>query len=239
MPLSSTQMRDPSPSVKAWPSNEDQPKSSNGAASLPWNTYCDKQPRVGGISQHSLPEETNISSSVSKCSPSTEVELGALNANANGDNSFGVAGEPQNHYENLTSLQQQADAGVAQAQYLLGEMYDMGEKAGEGEGEAGNLSNAPNLSKAFQWYLKAGNQGHVLAQRRLGNMYKHGHGVPEEYTKAQDWFKKAGDRGDDYSLMALAFMKMNGQGGPKDIGHFFELTGKALAPLLLDGRRFA
>lgn len=230
------------PFMKSWLSGEAQLKNpSETAVASSWGAFLDKASSSRGLSQRSLSEETDVSSAVSMYSSTTEVELPFPPSENNGYKSYSNADDFQSpSYESVQALRQDAVAGVAQAQYLLAQMYDKGEITckgqGEGENEAGDLSQALNLVQAFEWYLKAGNQGHVLAQRSLGNMYKLGHGVPEDYTKAQEWFTKASDRGDEHSLMTLAFMKKNGQGGPKDIGGFLELTGKALAPLLFEGR---
>ncbi|GJJ69292.1 uncharacterized protein EMPS_01638 [Entomortierella parvispora] len=133
-------------------------------------------------------------------------------------------------YENVVSLRQDAESGVAHAQFLLGEKYDKGELAGNG------VDKDSNLQLAFEWYKKAGVQGHVQAQRNLGFMYKHGRGVVEDYKEAQKWFKLAGDQGDVGSLVSLASMKKNGQGGEKNMSEFVELAGKALLPLLFEGQ---
>ncbi|KAF9545618.1 hypothetical protein EC957_010703 [Mortierella hygrophila] len=98
--------------------------------------------------------------------------------------------------------------------------------------------DSQNDHEALRLLLRDGNQGNVDAQRKLGFIYKHGQGVPEDYTKALEWFQKAGDQGDVDSLVALAFMKKNGQGGSKNFGRFLEFGGKAIGQVVLKGHRF-
>jgi TPR repeat protein len=42
--------------------------------------------------------------------------------------------------------------------------------------------------KAVQWYKKAAEQGHVVAQYNLALMYKNGEGVLQDYIIAYAWF---------------------------------------------------
>ena len=46
--------------------------------------------------------------------------------------------------------------------------------------------------KASKWYLKAANEGHAGAQRKLGMMYSKGEGVPKNDIEAYAWFFLAG-----------------------------------------------
>lgn len=46
--------------------------------------------------------------------------------------------------------------------------------------------------KASKWYLKAANEGHAGAQRKLGMMYSKGEGVPKNDIEAYAWLFLAG-----------------------------------------------
>ncbi|KAF9352972.1 hypothetical protein BGX26_009247 [Mortierella sp. AD094] len=51
-------------------------------------------------------------------------------------------------------------------------------------------------SKAVDWYQKAANQGHAIAQHNLGSMYKCGQGVAQDHFKAVEWYQKAASQGE-------------------------------------------
>lgn len=53
--------------------------------------------------------------------------------------------------------------------------------------------------KASKWYLKAANEGHAGAQRKLGMMYSKGEGVPKNDIEAYAWFFLAG--ADEISIL--------------------------------------
>jgi len=82
--------------------------------------------------------------------------------------------------------------GNADAQYRLGEIYEIGmhEIYGYGSG----VDN--DYDEAFAWYQKAAMQGHALAQYSLGKMYRHGRGVAADADMAIEWFQKAAQHTD-------------------------------------------
>ena len=77
-------------------------------------------------------------------------------------------------------------------------------KAGQGDAEAQfNLGvklsgegTTQDYAQAAQWYLKAADQSHSLAQFNLAIMYGAGQGVPRDESKAMGWMQKAADLGD-------------------------------------------
>ncbi|MCY3999351.1 MAG: tetratricopeptide repeat protein [Bacteroidetes bacterium] len=75
----------------------------------------------------------------------------------------------------IEELQQQAEAGDAEAQYLLGLAYYDGE---------GVLKN---WNQATHWWRKAAEQGHAKAQIALGLAYARGTGVEQDFTEAYAW----------------------------------------------------
>ena len=48
---------------------------------------------------------------------------------------------------------------------------------------------------AARWYRLAAEQGHDLAQRRLGLLYEQGRGVLQDYVQAHMWVNLAGTQG--------------------------------------------
>lgn len=83
--------------------------------------------------------------------------------------------------DGLAALQQRAEAGEADAQYLLGELYLLG-KGVERDTE-----------KAIPWLEKAAHQQNLLAAETLGQIYSSGLGVPANSSKAFSWLQMAAD----------------------------------------------
>jgi uncharacterized caspase-like protein len=72
-----------------------------------------------------------------------------------------------------------AEAGDAQAQYYVGEIYEKG------------LGVAPDYVQAAAWYRKAADQGLAQAQINLGFLCEKGLGVPQDSRQALEWYRKA------------------------------------------------
>ncbi len=72
-----------------------------------------------------------------------------------------------------------AEQGVAEAQFLLGVMYDKG------------LGVPQDYVEAVGWWRKAAEQGHAKAQYNLGVMYGNVLGAPQDYAQAHMWFNLA------------------------------------------------
>jgi TPR repeat protein len=49
--------------------------------------------------------------------------------------------------------------------------------------------------KAAEWYKKAADQGHTVAQMNLGNCYKFGEGVPKDLAKSVEYYRKSAIQG--------------------------------------------
>jgi len=72
-----------------------------------------------------------------------------------------------------------AQQGMAEAQFILGLMYD-------------NARGVPqDYAMAVKWYRKAAEQGIAKAQFNLGISYEDGQGVPRNYILAYKWFDLA------------------------------------------------
>jgi TPR repeat protein len=81
------------------------------------------------------------------------------------------------------TIETRAGHGDAEAQFSLGLRF-----AGEGVTQ--------DYAQAAQWYQKAADQSHSLAQFNLGIMYAAGQGVPCDEAKSMGWMQKAADQGD-------------------------------------------
>jgi len=80
------------------------------------------------------------------------------------------------------------DPGNPYAQLDLGYMYLYG------------MGVPADDEAAFQWFLKAAEQGLANAQFDVGLCYYYGWGVPQNITEAVNWMKKAADQGNPYAL---------------------------------------
>jgi len=90
----------------------------------------------------------------------------------------------------LETTTSRAEGGDAQAQFSLGIKF-----AHDGA--------AQDFAQAAQWYLKAADQNHALAQFNLGVMYARGQGVRRDDKQSMVWIRKAahlGDAGAQYNL---------------------------------------
>jgi TPR repeat protein len=74
--------------------------------------------------------------------------------------------------EQTKSLAKQGDAN---AQYILGLMYDNGKGVPQ------------DYKEAVKWYRISAEQGEAMAQSILAVMYMNGKGVPQDYKKAYAW----------------------------------------------------
>jgi TPR repeat protein len=89
-----------------------------------------------------------------------------------------------------------AELGYASAQYNLGIMYDNGNGVLE------------NDKTAVKWFTLAADQGDILAQKQLGDMYLR---VGKRRTAAK-WITKAAKQGDASSQLNLGAMYYIGDG---------------------------
>ena len=95
-----------------------------------------------------------------------------------------------------------ADQGIADAQYNLGLMYDIGRGVPQ------------DYAQAVKWYRLAADQGNASAQSNLGLMYDKGRGVPQDDAQAVKWYRLAADQGRASAQVNLGLMYQNGQGVP-------------------------
>ena len=99
-----------------------------------------------------------------------------------------------------------AEAGIPEAQYELGEKYY--------GGFCGQITI--NYEKAAEWYQKAAASGHTEAQYSLGLMYQYGRGVTQDNTKAFEFYQKAAESEYRPAKFKLGCMYKHGAGVEKD-----------------------
>ncbi|MFZ1086179.1 MAG: tetratricopeptide repeat protein [Terracidiphilus sp.] len=70
-------------------------------------------------------------------------------------------------------------------------------------------------------------QGDAQAQYKLGYMYSHGQGLPQDYAEAFYWFSKSADQGNAMGENGLASMYLIGRGVAQDYAEALRLYQKA------------
>ena len=117
----------------------------------------------------------------------------------------------------IDALRLLAEQGNAEAQYVFGCMQDVGCL------DETVLSNGLELeieamgdAEAARWYGLAAEQGHALAQSRLGDFYQFGLGVPRDYAEAARWYRSAAEQGGAEAQFNLGVRYAIGRGVPQD-----------------------
>ncbi|WP_141672980.1 tetratricopeptide repeat protein, partial [Gilliamella sp. wkB18] len=85
----------------------------------------------------------------------------------------------------------------------------------------------PDLQKAIEWYQKAANQGHALAQTNLAYFYLFGIGVDKNENHAFKLYEQAAKQQFVPAIRTLAFMYMQGLGTKVDEYKAFTLLEQA------------
>ncbi len=112
-----------------------------------------------------------------------------------------VNGEYKRAYAILKPLAEQGDA---EAQKMLGILYDYGH---------GIRADA---DEAMRWYLLAANQGHPAVQYQVGAKYFHGDGVNKDIEAAARWWELAASGGQVDAQFNLGILYFRGTHMPKD-----------------------
>jgi len=94
--------------------------------------------------------------------------------------------------------------GDADAQFLLGKMYALGE----------GVDGSYDL--ATQWLVKAANSGSTDKQYDLAELYVSGQLIPQDITQAFYWHNRAAEGGDRDSQYTIATMLRDGIGTEKN-----------------------
>ena len=95
------------------------------------------------------------------------------------------------------SFQKAAEAGEANAQYFLGNMYQTGRGV------------TKNYTEAVKWFRRAAEQGHTGGQYFLAGMYEKGIGVREDKGEAVNWYRKAARQGHPLAQKALQRLNLS------------------------------
>ena len=124
-----------------------------------------------------------------------------------------------------------------EAEYLLGQMYELGrgvkkdsEKAlslftaaanqgyAAAQAKLGSLhvEGKKDYASAMNWFQKAADQGYALAYTAIGDLYAKGYGVDKDQDKAIDYYKKAAEAGDAAACLRLGQMYEQGKGVKAD-----------------------
>ena len=109
------------------------------------------------------------------------------------------------HATALRGFRIHAERGDAEAQFILGIMYD------DGEGVP------PDYAEAVLWYRRAAEKGLVVAQFMLGLMYAEGEDVPQDYAEAVRWYRRAAEQDNADAQFKLGVGYDNGYGVPQDL----------------------
>jgi len=98
-----------------------------------------------------------------------------------------------------------ATEGVAQAEFMLGVMYEYGDGV------------EISYSDAVRWYEAAAERGLTSAETRLGSLYVDGTGVPPDARRARLWLERAARKRDPRALHLLGDLSARGQGAPQSL----------------------
>lgn len=115
-----------------------------------------------------------------------------------------VAAEEVKPQDVQDTIRKAAEQGLAEAQCVLGVMYDTGNGVPKDSAEA------------VKWYRKAAEQGFAKAQCTLGVRYANGEGVPKDSAEAVKWYRKAAEQGYAAAQFNFGVIYCTGEGVPKD-----------------------
>lgn len=102
----------------------------------------------------------------------------------------------------------------------------------QGGQSSGHASDSPSIdisAEDLQVLHTQAAQGDATAQIRLGRMYRHGLGVPQDFQEAVRWYSKAADQGDAEAQFRLGMLYEFGRGVPRDFVQATKLYEKAAA----------
>ena len=120
--------------------------------------------------------------------------------------------------EELEQWIQRAEGGDCEMLYLLGEYYYTGTKK--------------DYRRALAYYLQAAEAGHILAQRRAGEMYMVGKKIGKNMNEATKWSTLAAEQGDIVAHYQLGKCYWEGKKQDKNraFDHYFLAAKAGYAP---------
>jgi len=118
---------------------------------------------------------------------------------------LGAAQGPEDYAKVLATMRPLAEAGLPEAAWVLGSMYERG----------AGLPADPAL--ALDWYTKAAKGGDPTAAGILGDVYAQGRlGQAVDREKAVKWYAEGRSRGDSHANLCLALPHITGEGAAID-----------------------
>lgn len=130
----------------------------------------------------------------------------------------GYIGEDSNIEKALPFMLKASELGYAEAQYHLGNYYEMGFDA---------IGGQENPEKSFEFYSKAALVGFRKTMGILGDAYRYGYGVEENIEKAFYWYFQGAALKDYASINSLIICYKNGIGVQKnetEAEYWFEIV---------------
>ncbi|WP_031393926.1 tetratricopeptide repeat protein [Sphingomonas sp. STIS6.2] len=112
-----------------------------------------------------------------------------------------LSGSPE---DRAAFVREAADAGVAEAQAVYGQMLLDG------------TGVAADPAAALAWFVKAAAQHHVMALNMVGRCYDLGWGTPVDKARAAECYRVAAARGLDWAMYNYATLLALGDGVPED-----------------------
>lgn len=120
------------------------------------------------------------------------------------------------------TLTELANKGDANAQQVLGIMYENGQ------------GMTADLQQALKWYRLAANSDNASAQYHLGRLYATGSGVPRSPEQSLKWYRLAAANSQPNAQYQLGMMSLQGNGltqDPQTAAKWFALAASQGDPL--------
>lgn len=127
---------------------------------------------------------SNAVAQVQVCEKWSQKQVSVEKADMDGRNVKDAKPSAEKLAVGIKRLQQNAERGDAEAQYMLSISFEQG------------YGNMKSLEKALEWLQKAANGGYERAQCALGMRYLMGNGLQKDYTQARIWLEKVIDAKD-------------------------------------------
>jgi len=120
-------------------------------------------------------------------------------------------------------LEDSAIAGIATAQFGLGQCYEQGK------------GRTKDLKRAISWYLKAGETGLARGYCTAGNFYRYGaSGIPRDIARAVALCQQGAEAGNRDAEAALGTIYLTGENGTPDTAKALQWLQKAADQKQLD-----
>jgi len=115
-----------------------------------------------------------------------------------------AADTPKTYGDAMRWYRAEAEKGYPRAQFMLGYMYEVGERI------------ARDFARAREWYAKAAAQGETEAQYRLAQLYFEGLGGDRDLARAARLYRAAAEAGHVGAQSVLGYLYALGEGVAAD-----------------------